>query len=418
MLLRKTLMKSISKISFVVVVCVVILLEENYNDYHLYGLYNILGNSRNITFKQSLSITSKVDDNHQKCPSVLDKMVVGYWNSKPLTKQQSFEMTTFLNASRTHHRLPSPLQRVDLKCGNLTFPLSFSPAMKWFRAVCDPHGKTPCCYNNKCSSRTIEQCKCRNCYDMRQYKHGEYSDFIPNDTRCKLRKYNHTEACQLLDDATLYLNGDSYIRHLYTALLLFLRNNTFDGAMKKGVPKDKHDKCTGMYMFTEKLCRGQLDHNVKDLCHGRFRLMFTYYYKSISGRNFVKMINSIKHARKSLVVFGIGIHDGFNVQNIANKFIAPVVKTIGNKTWPKLLWATPHCPSILNLRLDHQVPRFIAKMEPVLYKYNVPVFNTYNMTKGMVSFDGSHYGLGINMWKLQILLNYIQSLKDKGAWNI
>ncbi|KAK6174645.1 hypothetical protein SNE40_017881 [Patella caerulea] len=384
-------------------------------DYSLF--VSRLKNEIHSVNKKPISIRYKLD-NHEKCPSVLDKMVYGYWNIIHLSKEQSLEMRTFLNDSRTQHGLPSSLQRDDLNCGNVSFPRHLSPTITWFRALCDPYGKTPCCYNNKCFSRPIEQCKCSNCFDMRQPPHGEYSDFIPYDTRCKIRKYNYTEACQLLDGATLYLSGDSYIRHIYTALLLFLRNNTFDGALKKGVSKAVHDQCTGMYMFTEKVCRVNLesDSKIPDLCGGKFKLMFNYFFSSDYGAGFANRIKTIQNKPKSLVVFGIATHDKFNVRNIENRYIEPVVKTMGNKTRPKLLWATPHSPGILNVGSRLTVFNFISQMEPILKKYKVPTFNTFNMTENMMSFDGNHYGLGINMWKIQILLNYIQELRENGAW--
>ncbi|KAK6174647.1 hypothetical protein SNE40_017883 [Patella caerulea] len=404
---------------FVLVVffCMLVLLGQGNYSQLFSELYKEVQDSTNQLVKKPISIFSKLD-NHEKCPSVLDKMVYGYWNIKPLSKEQSLEMRTFLNDSRTQHGLPGSLQRDDLNCGNVSFPRHLSPTITWFRALCDPYGKTPCCYNNKCSSSPIEQCKCSNCFDMRQPPHGEYSDFIPYDIRCKIRKYNYTEACQLLDGVTLYLSGDSYIRHIYTALLLFLRNNTFDGALKKGVSKVIHDQCTGMYMFTEKVCRLHLesDFRLKDLCGGKFKLMFNYFFSSVSGTHFVNRIKTIKAAPKSLVVFGVAIHDKYNTSTIKKKYIEPVVKTKGKNKWPKLLWTTPHSPGILNVGSRLTVFNFISQMDPILKKYKVPTFNTFNMTENMMSFDGNHYGLGINIWKIQILLNYIQELKDNGAW--
>ena len=44
------------------------------------------------------------------------------------------------------------------------------------------------------------------------------------------------------------------------------------------------------------------------------------------------------------------------------------------------------------------------------------VFNTYNMTSGTTSFDGTHFGLGINVMKSKILFNFIEQLTLAGLF--
>ena len=38
----------------------------------------------------------------------------------------------------------------------------------------------------------------------------------------------------------------------------------------------------------------------------------------------------------------------------------------------------------------------------------IAVFDSFNMTTGVNSFDGTHFGIGVNMMKVQILLNYLE----------
>ncbi|KAK6178727.1 hypothetical protein SNE40_011243 [Patella caerulea] len=360
-------------------------------------------------------------NNHPKCPNILRGMVYGWWKLNPLTPGQTTEMRTFLQTARTQHGLPISLQRNDFMCGNTSFPTHLSPTITWFRALCDPYGPTPCCFNNKCVQKSIQECKCDNCFDMRQPPHAEYSEWIPYDQRCKIRKFNHSEACELLDGASLYLSGDSYIRHIYTELLLFLRNNTYDGALRKRVGKDTHDKCTGMYMFTEMACRINLDYSTDDLCGGKFRLRHDTHMSAYHGKSFSSMVATLKNKPKSLVIFGIGLHNSFHLPTIRDGYINPALDGVKNSKWPKFLWASPHSPGILkNGNMQSQakpsVLRFIKEIADFLSPLKIPIFNSYNMTEGMMSFDGNHYGHGMNYWKIQIIFNYIQELKDTGNW--
>jgi len=49
-------------------------------------------------------------------------------------------------------------------------------------------------------------------------------------------------------------------------------------------------------------------------------------------------------------------------------------------------------------------------MEQYLKQYNIPILDFRKVTKGVHSYDGTHYGSGVNMMKVQILLNYLATL--------
>ncbi|XP_048252487.1 ankyrin repeat domain-containing protein 2-like [Haliotis rufescens] len=60
---------------------------------------------------------------------------------------------------------------------------------------------------------------------------------------------------------------------------------------------------------------------------------------------------------------------------------------------------------------------FNRYMEDLVGGFNVSVFDTFNMTKGVRSVDGVHYGPGVNLVKAQIYLNYILELQRQEIWN-
>ena len=45
----------------------------------------------------------------------------------------------------------------------------------------------------------------------------------------------------------------------------------------------------------------------------------------------------------------------------------------------------------------------------------LPYFDTFAITANATSFDGMHYGLGVNMLKAQLLLNYIRGQMGEGS---
>ncbi|XP_050400743.1 uncharacterized protein LOC126817677 [Patella vulgata] len=388
----------------------------------LCNVLNYLANHWSSSSDSHIAIKSAISPRENNiCPDVLNGMVYGRWKHDLMTPEQTNEMRIFLESARIQHGLPKSLQRNDSKCGYATFDKSISPTIVYFRALCDPYGPKPCCFNNECVDKTTPECRCKNCFDMRQPHHAEYSEWIPYDQRCQLKKFNYNEVCDLLNDATLYLSGDSYIRHIYTELLLFLRNNTYDGALKRTVSKDIHDKCTGMYMFTEMACRENLDFSTEDLCGGKLELKYEKHMSADSGPEFASRVETLMNKPRSLVLFGLAIHSFFKFSNIRDNYILPALNRVQNKTWPKFLWATPHCPGILkngNIQAQAKpnVLKFMKEAADFLSPLKIPIFNSYNMTEGMMSFDGNHYGHGMNYWKIQIIFNYIQELKDTGNW--
>ena len=141
--------------------------------------------------------------------------------------------------------MPPGLQRSDRKCGNLSFLGDSSEAgskstAHWFRALCDADGDTPCCYHNQCvGDVSEEQCTCDQCIDMRRPPlQAEYATWRPWEPACGdvsgMMLVN--DMCSLLEGATVYVIGDSMVRHIFTALLMAVRNDPVSGAFRKSMP--------------------------------------------------------------------------------------------------------------------------------------------------------------------------------------
>ena len=122
-----------------------------------------------------------------------------------------------------------PKNRSDKRCGNLT------DGRRWFRALCDEEGDTPCCFNNVCVNKTASQCTCSACYDLRRTVVAEHATWRPADATCETVAWlSVEEMCRLLKEWRLVLIGDSLMRHVYRALLMEVRVDE-GGALKRNV---------------------------------------------------------------------------------------------------------------------------------------------------------------------------------------
>ncbi|XP_071103714.1 uncharacterized protein [Haliotis cracherodii] len=345
-----------------------------------------------------------------RCPDVKTGMMRGRWRPRILTAQEKVDIGSFLKSAR--HRTPKPMQRSDGKCGNVAYENVY-----YIRALCNPAGPTPCCYGDTCINKTPDDCKCPNCYDLRTEIHAEYSTWEPEDSRCQVKNFTAQQACVLLEGLTIAFVGNSFVRHVYTALLLLMTNYDINGAFIAGKPKDI--LCNGMYGFSDALCRERLKRQVT-LCGGSVTVKMLEYNRALVATQFHKAFRSFLHKKKTMVLVGIGIHDHFKFASVFNEYMYPVIDMMrkSKASWPKMIWFSNHKFGILKspkmtTQSNSRVAAFNKRMSEALGKYHVPIFDTYNLTSDVSSSDGAHFGMGVNVMKAQLLLNYLLEMKSK-----
>ncbi|XP_048242062.1 uncharacterized protein LOC124145791 [Haliotis rufescens] len=345
-----------------------------------------------------------------RCPDVKTGMMRGRWRPRILTAQEKVDIGSFLKSAR--HRTPKPMQRSDGKCGNVAYENVY-----YIRALCNPAGPTPCCYGDTCINKTPDDCKCPNCYDLRTEIHAEYSTWEPEDSRCQVKKFTAQQACVLLKGLTITFVGNSFVRHVYTALLLLMTNYDINGAFIAGKPKDI--LCNGMYGFSDALCRKRLKRQVT-LCGGSVTVKMLEYNRALLAAQFHKDFRSFLHKKKTMVLVGIGIHDHFNFESVFNEYMYPVIDMMrkNKASGPKMIWFSNHKFGILKspkmpTQSNSRVAAFNKRMSEALGKYHIPIFDTYNLTSDVSSSDGAHFGMGVNVMKAQLLLNYLLEMKSK-----
>ena len=83
-----------------------------------------------------------------------------------------------------------------------------------------------------------------------------------------------------------------------------------------------------------------------------------------------------------------------------------------------MVWAGTHAPGLLKSpRIPSQstdsIAEFNAKTKAIFSAEGIPVFDTFQLTAHTMSYDGVHFGQGVNNMKAQILLNHILEQKGK-----
>ena len=97
---------------------------------------------------------------------------------------------------------------------------------------------------------------------------------------------------------------------------------------------------------------------------------------------------------------------------------SPPISPKTSSPWPRVVWSAMHAPGLLKTpRVPSQnrqsILRYNRDLRQLLGMRGVPVFDTFNLTDGTTSFDGAHYGKGVNDVKAQVFLNYI--LEQRGG---
>ncbi|XP_046583224.1 uncharacterized protein LOC124290510 isoform X3 [Haliotis rubra] len=359
------------------------------------------------------------------CPSVLSAQRYGLWQTRPLTEKEDNEIETFLRESLfTGNSFPL-YEGTKNACGNISYfnETAQNRAGHWHRVLCNPRGDNPCCYNNRCVKKAVGQCVCSECYDLRTEVHAEYSKWIPNDDRCQIENFTSQSACELLKGGTYHFYGDSLVRMMFLAFIIILKGDNLHGGLRPDTPKEEAEKCSGMYVFPIKNCRRYLDYS-PTLCNGTVKAMFKMYTQGGAAPRMVKDVTQILDRPRSMILYGCGMWSMFNTNDV-ERYALSVIHAVHNGTdrqWPKLVWSGIHHYGLWRrhhvkaVDFEH-AESFNRHMEAVVGKYNVPMFDTFNMTRGVRSVDSIHFGPGVNFLKAQIYLNYIKELQTKGNWD-
>ncbi|GFN75999.1 myeloid differentiation primary response protein myd88 [Plakobranchus ocellatus] len=259
-----------------------------------------------------------------KCPDILAGMTKGRWLTRPLTDFEQMSIDGYLQTERSAFRIPPTFQRADGKCGdNITYELTPQYHHMWFKAICDPKGRTPCCKNYRCVDLSVEECRCPTCYDERQVIYPEFSTWLPDDERCQPATFTRDSACRLLRGATIHVIGDSFVREMYIALAIILTGNHVNGALKRNLTTKERNQCTGMFQVTGAACRHAI-FEYGQVCGGTVTIEYTEVWNAKDVQRVIDTLKKLQGKPKSFVVMGLGIHDDFHTAHMQKAFFKPL----------------------------------------------------------------------------------------------
>ena len=231
-----------------------------------------------------------------------------------------------------------------------------------------------------------------------------------NDACAELLKRNITK---------IRLGGDSFVRHLYVALVLWLSGNYKDGGLKP-----QHDKvCLFGGQFEEKQCRLQLGFQ-KTICNGRIHVSLGYaaWYRptlqDLVGSD-IMIWSGGNHPTTG--VYGCPPNTVLNGQNhagmvdkaVLSKVCIPSFRQLASK---KLFWVHPHehivahCWYETNTYTGLYVRNMNMKLQttcdiPLTHILEEPRRITsalLNRTEANdMTYDGMHWGMEVNLLKIQ-----------------
>ncbi|XP_076818556.1 uncharacterized protein LOC143464584 isoform X1 [Clavelina lepadiformis] len=333
----------------------------------------------------------------------------------------------------------STSEKFECKCKSLS-KKPVNSTWKDVGSLCDACGGKPCCSNQQggvCVSTSKKfECKCKSCIDMRFYKHAELSAWELDDPRCWWRNYSAIEACHVIEQSPfndIYYVGDSFMRNMFMTTLMLLVGDPVRGAWPKKMTEEAKHLCMSCQMYKLPICRKIISdmNDVADpgsLCGGKspsFNHKVLTYYSNDYKDEFINLVNTLAGKNGTLIMLGVGYHMSCLAKPVIDNFLNPALSAIGhyytsNKLtgprWPRIFFVLPmptgllKPPQHLDMQNDVKMRQLAIEITKYCKERDIPVFDFRALGKHVHSFDGTHYGLGVNLMKIQILINYLDSL--------
>ena len=144
-------------------------------------------------------------------------------------------------------------------------------------------------------------------------------------------------------------------------------------------------------------------------------------------RKFVRIIKTLAGKKRSLILLSAGVILRCNASDAISRIEPGInylkdfygvnsLKEVQNGTiWPQIIYLSPDMPGITKQTKYVETQgreicnKFAENMKKYCDKIGIPVLDFRKVTTGIHSYDGTHYGIGVNMMKVNILLNYLDA---------
>ena len=384
--------------------------------------------------------TKRYNTQNSKCRNILKTLTKGQWNLKNKTTSEDFMNYQQRDLQmRLRKGWPANLYHGDLRCGK-NYPLprlikinKSEGSYLDIASQCDPLSEAPCCRDDIgwCGKGDMF-CNCNSCTDFRSYIPAEIADWEPFRT-CQTKMFTQRSACQLINKSftSITFVGDSLVRHLFTALVILLTNDGQYGGLRTKLPKTDQDYCKGENQFTDSACHTKLAMNWTNIKENK------KYCKTLTNQNkpiisFVEAfssryanlaLNTVRSRMvevRPLILLGIGVHDNYDHKKVIRTFLDPIIyaRNSATNSNPLIIWLNSHSSGPLKpiefqiLQGNRKIEEYNSVLDSHCEQNDIAVLDTYQFTKGIHSFDGTHYGYEVNRLKAQILLHGLKEIAN------
>ena len=212
-----------------------------------------------------------------------------------------------------------------------------------------------------------------------------------------------------------------------------LTNGFNEGSFRKALTKEDRKFCRGEHQITSRKCSWNIikkklsqSNNSSSICngYGNIDVDFLVDYKQKFADEFIKKIDSLSSKENSWLICSVGLHFYLDFDKLKVIYLDRLWEKLqrSEKKWPKLIWVGIHALDVfLKLSLTphkRKLKAFNSKVTDYWTERNVTIIDTYPFSEGIKSFDGAHYGLGLNQLKMHIIVDTIQQYYDHHAKNI
>jgi len=247
------------------------------------------------------------------------------------------------------------------------------------------------------------------------------------------RIFTNHDTCGLFNamgKKRVYFVGDSFMRQIYSAMLL-----TTTGDFEHGAIKEK--ECSGEEQFADSNCRKYLEHK-RSICNDSVTFHFV---STVSDSGYFTGKCSQDMCRSgSLIIWSEGSHPVFLdrmsrygvYDPLAYYFRRILPSEICSQKLSNVFWISAHArptlPGKYNVvdEVPSRVKQFNLDMRSYISRnecWNLNYINVYNMTESLIdrflghnlkdfglTYDGVHYGMYVNLIKAQIILNSLSAV--------
>ena len=299
---------------------------------------------------------------------------------------------------------------------------------------CNPHDKSrSCCVDHFC--QPSDQClpdQKQKISDVNFFENQpiDFSDFTwpelskwePSD--CEFRPRNSEQSCGVLKNnkagiRKIYFVGDSLTLNYYIGFVTHLLGDYKFGPLE---PFRKQSSCsTGFQnlLYKREECRVIPDSSYLENfdCEGiQIKFIDIRNNSRIDlVQNAISLAKHDKTLEESLFVINAGTHEKFRFDIVIKKVLEPVIDLLPRKN---LLWISQVRPSF-NVPLKYnrkqsawlRMREFYTKIAEWTEENKINTLDLHAISANAFSPDGTHYSMGVQLMKAQVLLQYIESME-------